>query len=83
MRPLGRPNVLLTAKVGVGCYFGRDPGSQFHQGGRERLAQAEYPLQAGDGDLPTRRLTPRRRADGSVTRRMSTSAKASFNPSLR
>ena len=69
--------------VGVGCYFGRDPGSQSHEGGRERLAQAEYPLQAGDGDLPTRCLTPRRRADGSVTRRMSTSAKASFNPSLR
>src|SRR4051812_31872338 len=37
--------------VGVGCYFGRDPGSQSHEGGRERLAQAEYPLQAGDGDL--------------------------------
>src|ERR687890_2297578 len=33
--------------------------------------------------ISTRCLTPRRRSDGSVIRRISTSAKASFNPSLR
>src|SRR5215203_184607 len=37
--------------IGVGCYLGHDPGGQPHEGGRQRLAQAEYPLQAGDGDL--------------------------------
>jgi hypothetical protein len=37
--------------VGVGRYLRRDPGGQPHEGGRQRLAEAEYPLQAGDGDL--------------------------------
>jgi hypothetical protein len=37
--------------VGVGRYLGRDPGRQPNRGARQRRAQAEYPLQAGDGDL--------------------------------
>src|SRR5215212_10841687 len=38
-------------RVGVSCYLRRDPGSQPHQRGGQRLAQAEDPLEAGDGDL--------------------------------
>src|SRR5215208_2780487 len=38
-------------RVGVGRYLRRDPGGQPHQRGGQRLAQAEDPLEAGDGDL--------------------------------
>src|SRR5829696_2483201 len=38
-------------RVGVGRYLRRDPGGQPHQRGGQSLAQAEDPLQAGDGDL--------------------------------
>src|SRR5215204_5976504 len=38
-------------RVGVSCYLRRDPGSQPHQRGGQSLAQAEDPLEAGDGDL--------------------------------
>src|SRR5919107_5862433 len=37
--------------VGVGCYLRCDPGGKPHEGGRQRLVQAEYSLQAGNGDL--------------------------------
>src|SRR5215212_11347907 len=37
--------------VGVGADLGCDPCGQPHQGGRQRLAEAKYPLQARDGDL--------------------------------
>src|SRR5688572_4620540 len=37
--------------VGVGADLGCDPGCKPHQGGRQRLAEAEDPLQAGDCDL--------------------------------
>jgi hypothetical protein len=36
---------------GVGRYLGCDPGGQPYQSGRQRLTQAKYPLQAGDGDF--------------------------------
>src|ERR687885_365406 len=38
-------------RVGVGCYLRRDPRSQRHERGGQSLAQAEDPLEAGDGDL--------------------------------
>src|SRR5215207_986396 len=38
-------------RVGVGADLGRDPDCQSHQRGSQRLAQTEYPFQAGEGDL--------------------------------
>jgi hypothetical protein len=38
-------------RVSVGRYLRRDPGCQPHQRGGQRHAQAEDPLEAGDGDL--------------------------------
>src|SRR5215207_4375934 len=38
-------------RISVGRYLGRDPGSQPDERGGQSLAQAEDPLQAGDGDL--------------------------------
>ncbi len=38
-------------RVGVGRYLRRDPGCQPDERGGQSLAQAEDPLEAGDGDL--------------------------------
>src|SRR5215208_6525734 len=70
-------------RVGVGCYLGRDPGASPTRRVVASVSPRPNTLLRLEMAISTRCLSPLRRSDGSVTRRMSTSAKASFNLSLR
>ena len=69
--------------IGVGCYL----GLKILVASPTRVVASVSPrpntLFKLEMVISTRYLSPRRRSDGSVTRWMFTSAKASFNPSLR
>src|SRR5215203_1384966 len=77
-------NPVDVEAVGVSADLRRDPGSQPDERGGQSLAQTKDPLEARKSNLSISIccLTPRRRSERSVAKRMPTSAKASLNCSL-